>query len=144
MRATLGRNAKNPPRLDFQDALCRQAGQRLVANVFALRGEVRHPEAGVLRGLGLGDVGEYGIEQVIVERPGVQQRQVVGVRVDAAFQGQVHQQGAGQRAGQGPLRDRDEVAPFVVHQEQQQFVGKSQHGFKPRSPTPAALARRRP
>ena len=49
----------------------------------------------MLRGLGLGDFGQHGIQQVVAQRRRIQQRQVIGVRIDTAFQGQVHQQGAG-------------------------------------------------
>ena len=82
-----GQEGEKPPFLDFENALRRQAGQRLVANVVALLGDVRHPEAGRARRLGLGDFGQHGVQQVIVQRRRVQQRQGVGVRVDTAFQG---------------------------------------------------------
>ena len=92
----------------------REAGQGLVTNRVAPLGDMRHPEAGGLHGVGLGDFGQHGIEQVVIQGRRIQQPKGVGVGTDAAFQGQVHQQGAGQRAHQRPRRDGDETDLSVV------------------------------
>ena len=67
-----GQEREEPSCFGFQNAQRRQAGQRLVANVTAPPGEMRHPEAGVLSGLGLGDFLEHGVQQVVAQRRRVQ------------------------------------------------------------------------
>ena len=119
--------------LDLDGGMCRERRERPLANLVASFGDVLDPKAGVACFSSLSDIGEYRIEKGVAERRGVKQDESFEIGVDTAFEGQIHQDGAGQRARQGPVGRGDQVALFFVDQEQNKLFGGSQHSRGPRA-----------
>ncbi len=80
----------------FEDAALGEPGQRTLTNGLAPLGLAPHPRIRIVCLRRPCDVGQGGIEQVVVQGRGIDQHQALEVGVDALFQRQVHQNGAGE------------------------------------------------
>ena len=110
-----------------EDAAFDEAVEGAIANCIGVLG--RHtldPVAGVEHLLGgLGDVGEYRIEQHVPDRSGVDEDELVGVGVDAVLEREVHESRACESASERPLGHVYELPTFVVEDQEQDFFGES-------------------
>ena len=114
-------------RVGLQDAGFAQPRQGARLDAFGVLGEATHPELGAAL-LGVRGDGRQGrIQQIVVERRLVHQRQMAHIGVDAAEQRQVHQQSARQGVSQLRLRRRRQLRGLLPEQQEHEFFGETQH-----------------
>ena len=83
-------------RLVSQDTPLDQASQRGASYPVSPPGDPPEPVARVARLSVAGDLGENGIEDVVVDRCAVHENQALGIRVDAVLEREIHQHRPGQ------------------------------------------------
>ena len=82
------------------------------------------------------------IEQRVAGRSGIGHDKLAWIRVDVAFESQIHQHGSRQNDIQRMCRDAGgDVPAFLVQQQQQDLFCKPQHAFKPPTGTYATGSR---
>ena len=122
------------PALDIglEDAAFDQSIDDHAPDGVALAHEMPDPVSGVIGVGGLTNVIQGVVQQRVANWTRIRHDQFVRIRIDAAFQRQIHQQGPGQdnvqRIGRNARRD---VPAFLVQQQQQNLFRKPQHAEPP-------------
>ena len=119
---------EKPFGFSLENAAMDQPGLRPVADFVASPGRTRNPITHVVVLGCLRDVGQGGIEQIIIQWRRIDQDESVEIRIDAVFEGQIHQHRAGKYDVQRVRRENgSKIAPLFIEQEQENFFGEPQH-----------------
>ena len=104
-----------------------QPGNRPLADLVPPQGRAFHPVQRIVRLFRADDVGQGGVEHVVIERRRIAEREVVQIGVDAVRQLQVHQHRAREDQVLRTFGHREQRAVLLVQDEQQKLLGGKQH-----------------
>ena len=127
--------------LALEDAPVDETGECLFADALSSRGHELHPVTRIALGLLSGDMGQRGIQQAVADRRRVDQHELLQIGVDPILHRQIHEHRASDHPVERALGHVDQLAVVVSQQQEQYFLGESQHGPDP-TPVTSAVQRR--